>query len=62
METNHEEDIPRMINYDYLGLFLDNMAYEMYDIEDTCERVIALRNRPQSINVKIRFDAEGFLI
>lgn len=62
-QYNHENDIPRTVAYDYLGLFYDNLKYEHYPLDEeppTMDSVLALRSRPDSLNIAVRIKPSGF--
>jgi len=62
-EYNHENDIPRTIAYDYLGLWYDDLKYEHYPLDEeppTMDSVIVFRCRPASLNVAVRIRPADF--
>lgn len=57
---NHENDIPRLLLFDYGTCDIPGTKYELYDIEGSQQKVIAFRNPKASMNLKIKFDPSEF--
>lgn len=60
-EETYNGDIPRKIQYDYLNLYFDTVLFDLYIYVNPLPKVLSLRSRPESINIKIKFDPAEFV-